>query len=238
MLKNKCNLLLCVLTLCSFTHPAFATLPVTISSPTPAISSSYNVGSSTTITHTITNNVSNLSFPITVSGISSPITRTTVANDCSHTLPAGTSTCDIGISIAPTLTNAGSSINQTLSVNYQGRTPLTSNLTFSVTVPVLIAAGEDDTGTSPPLLLASTNGSTAWSQITTTGFTTNGYFNAASCTGSGSSAICVAAGYDYTGTAPPLLVVSTDGGATWSKITPTGLTTSGFLNASGATGVS
>jgi hypothetical protein len=84
----------------------------------------------------------------------------------------------------------------------------------------------------------STNGGATWSKITTTGFTIDGDFVGASCTGNGSSAICIAAGQDNTGTQPPLLVESTDGGNTWSEITTTGFTTNGLFVKTAATGSS
>ena len=114
---------------------AFAGGPtVTMSGPTPTIASSYGAGISSTVIYTITNNVPN-SLPVTVSGITGAITRTTVANDCGTSLPAagttGPSTCNIGITITPTTAQIGSSISQTMEVNYQGRTPLTSDISFS-----------------------------------------------------------------------------------------------------------
>lgn len=111
-----------------FSH-AFAEEPVTLSGPVPAIPSTMNVGTSTTFIYTVTNHVPNQAFPLTVSGISIPVTRTSVAGDCGNVLQPGPSSCKIGITIAPT--QAGT-INQTLIVDYQGRTPLMSSISLSV----------------------------------------------------------------------------------------------------------
>jgi hypothetical protein len=115
---------------------ALALVPVTISDPSPAIADSYNRGDSQTIVYTITNNVPNRSFPITVSGMTAPLNRTIVANDCGGSLPKGPSTCNIGVLIAPTCASTGKWIKQNLSVNYQGRTPLVKNIAFSVVTPL------------------------------------------------------------------------------------------------------
>jgi hypothetical protein len=115
---------------CSST--AFATATVSLSAPNPAVLASYASNSSQTVIYTVTNNVPNKSFPFTISGISAPLSRTTVSNDCNQTIPAGPSTCNIGIAISPTAGEVGLTINQTLQLNYQGRTPLTSQLSFSV----------------------------------------------------------------------------------------------------------
>lgn len=111
--------------------PTLAMPPVTLSGPNPTLAVSYASNTSSSVTYTITNYVPQ-SFPITVSGLSNPIQRTSVANDCGSSLPAGPSTCDIGITISPTSAEAGATINQTLAINYQGRTTLTSPISFSV----------------------------------------------------------------------------------------------------------
>jgi hypothetical protein len=202
-------------------QPVFAIAPVTLSQPSPAIASSYATNSSTTITYTITNNVPNLSFPISVNGISGPVTRTTVSNDCGSALPKGPSTCQLGISIAPTSANAGNAFNQTLSINYQGRTPLESPVSFSVPstpsvgTTVLVAAGTNETD-GVPLVASSSNSGTTWSVKPISSNPSAGVLNAANCTGTGSTALCVAAGTDNSTGAEPMVVESIDGGTTWS----------------------
>jgi hypothetical protein len=271
---------------------ALAAVPVTISGPVPAISSNINVGDSNTITYTITNNVPGRSFPISIAGISTPVNRTLVANDCGSNLPAGPATCNIGIIIAPTSNNTGQTVNQILSVDYHGRTPLTANIQFSIlaapvttlliaagqntnsTAPLLAestasganwmvqpitgitssglfetsactgsgttaictAAGEDLTGTIPPILAQSTNGGTSWTNVSIPGITNNGEFFGSSCTGSGTTAICIAAGEDHNGTQPPLLVQSINGGANWAATTITGAPTDGSFSSASCTG--
>jgi hypothetical protein len=123
------------------TQSAFAAAPVSISGPEPAIASSYEADTAHIFTYTVTNNVVGKSFPITVSGISSPVSRTNgiaflpIDDDCKDALPEGPSTCVIRILIKPTTSNSGQSFNQVLSINYQGRTPLIENIAFSVPGP-------------------------------------------------------------------------------------------------------
>jgi DNA-binding beta-propeller fold protein YncE len=129
-MNKKRILLLISLFLSSST---FALQPVTISGPVPAIAPVYSAGSTHTLTYTITNRVPK-SLPVTVGGIFSSITRTLVANDCGMSLPpaVGTipSSCNIGISITPTQAEIGIRSNQILQIDYQGRTPLKTLISF------------------------------------------------------------------------------------------------------------
>src|SRR5437763_1842005 len=93
----------------------FAIEPVTLSAPTPSIATSYGTNSVNTVIYTVTNNVPS-ALPVKVSGISNGVSRTTVTNDCGNTMPAGPSTCNIGITINPSNAQAGTSIVQTLIV--------------------------------------------------------------------------------------------------------------------------
>lgn len=61
----------------------FANPPVILSGPTPTISPTYSVGISQTVMYTIINYVPKR-FPLTISGISKPLTRITVDNDCQN----------------------------------------------------------------------------------------------------------------------------------------------------------
>ena len=225
--------------LCLFAvQSVIAAVPVTMSGPSSAIASSYNAGDSNIFTYTITNNVPNKSFPITVSGISGPASRTTVTNDCGSNLPIGPSTCFIGMLIAPQAKDSNKSFNQTLLINYQGRVPLMSDIAFSVgsAGPVLTVAGQDLTGSSPPLLADSTDGGNTWAVISVSGLPASGHFQAASCTGSGSTAVCTAVGTDATGSSPPLLAVSTNGGNTWAVKSVAGLPVTGDFLSTSCTG--
>lgn len=114
-----------------FSTAIFAMPPVILSKPSPAIALTYNANTSNIITYTITNNVPK-SFPLTVSGISDGIQRTTVPGDCRNALPAGPSTCNIGINISPSSAQVGSTVSQTLKIDYQGRVPLTNSISYSV----------------------------------------------------------------------------------------------------------
>lgn len=105
--------------------------PVTLSGPVPPLSATYRDNSSDTVIYTITNYVPQ-TLPLSVSGISGSVSRTTVAGDCGNEIQAGPSTCNIGISISPTTAQVGSTVNQVLTINYQGRTTLQSPISFSV----------------------------------------------------------------------------------------------------------
>ncbi len=122
--------------------------PVTMSGPTPAIAPSYSVGISSTVIYTITNNVPKR-LPVTVSGITGAITRTTVANDCGATLPAAStsspSTCNIGVVITPTESEIGSAVSHTMLVDYGGRKPLTNTFSFTARQSFAYIAGRNGT---------------------------------------------------------------------------------------------
>lgn len=109
----------------------FAAPPVTLSEPSPPISAVYASQTATTVTYRIVNNVPK-QLPLTVGGLSDGLSRTTVTNDCGNTLPAGPAACNIGITISPLLAQAGSSVNQMLVIDFEGRTPLTTPISFSV----------------------------------------------------------------------------------------------------------
>jgi hypothetical protein len=110
----------------------WASEPVTLSSPNPPIAASYSSGSAQTVIYTVTNYV-NKALPVTVSGLSNGVSRTTVSNDCGNMMPAGPSTCQIGVLINPSSGQAGTTINQTMVIDYQGRTTLSSSIIFQVT---------------------------------------------------------------------------------------------------------
>jgi hypothetical protein len=101
---------------------------------------------------------------------------------------------------------------------------------------ICTAAGEDYAAGGQPLLVVSTNGGVSWAVPTIAGLPAVGTFSAASCTGSGPSAICTAAGEDYAAGGQPLLVVSTNGGASWAVPTIAGLPAEGTFNAASCTG--
>ena len=101
---------------------------------------------------------------------------------------------------------------------------------------VCTAVGEDYAGNMPPLLITTRNGGFSWTTPVITDMPRSGYFNSASCTGSGSTAICIAAGQDYDLAGPPLLYVSRDGAQTWTKLTSSDLPADGVFWNSSCTG--
>ncbi len=200
----------------------FAAAPVTISGPVPAITNSYAAGTTTSVIYTITNNIPNKRFPIVVSGISNPLSRVTVSNDCGNTLPSGPASCNVGVMIAPTNANKGQTIDQTLSINYQGRTPLTSRIHFSVPTSalnsLLVAGGSALTKLF--LTYSSDNGNTWLTPAVPVSGSAS--FNSSSCFDSGLNASCVVAGYDFS-TSVPYLYMTTDNGITWNSKSISGL---------------
>lgn len=101
---------------------------------------------------------------------------------------------------------------------------------------VCVAAGQHTAiGLNEFLLAVSTDGANTWNAVTTIpGFTDGASLNAVSCTGTGTTAICVAAGQDES-TSSPLSIISTDGGNTWN-IGPS-LINSGQFNAVSCSGL-
>jgi hypothetical protein len=139
---------------------AFAIPPVTLSSPTPAITSQYLVNSKAFLTYTISNYAPK-PFTLTITGISPPVRRVQASsNDCGYGIPAGNpthpSTCNIGISINPRASDS-SSISQTLVVDYQGRTPLESGISFTISQFGILGALGNCTGGSTGRLFCDNN---------------------------------------------------------------------------------
>jgi photosystem II stability/assembly factor-like uncharacterized protein len=99
---------------------------------------------------------------------------------------------------------------------------------------ICIALGKDITH-HRPLLIVSTNDSNAWNIKEISGPKRDGFFTSASCTGSGTSAVCIAGGMDMTHHLP-LLAVSTDGGDHWAFTTVSGISADGILNSVSCTG--
>lgn len=228
-----------LISLSSFSlHSAMAMVPFTLSDPVPALSSSYTQGSSNTYIYTLTNNVPNLTQPITVYGISNPVSRVTVANDCGNTMPRGPSTCNIGIQIAPTVVDSGQLINQILSVGYFGRTPLQKTIQFSVpatTLSAMLTAAGQGSSTNP-ILAQSVDGGNTWSMVSNiVGLPVNGSLSAASCTGGLSTPWCVAGGNNIS-TSRPLLIQSVDRGQTWETQVVGQNLNNGVINATSCSG--
>ncbi len=107
---------------------------------------------------------------------------------------------------------------------------------------VCIATGLQGSALTPtPLIAVSKNGGT-WNVFTSFPSITQGLFTAASCTGNGATAVCVAAGWQGSiipsSTTPPLLVVSTDGGTSWTVQTLSAPQFGLFLGAGSSGGAS
>lgn len=90
-----------------------------------------------------------------------------------------------------------------------------------------------DVAAGRPLLVVGTVDGTSWSVAADITAFTNVTLNTTSCTGSGSSAVCVAAGKD---SSAPFIALSIDGGITWSRQTISGLPAVGEFKASSCTG--
>ena len=98
---------------------------------------------------------------------------------------------------------------------------LTSNGIFTAaactgTAPSVVctAAGDDTSGSGAALLVVSPDGTNTWSVVS--GVPASGVYNATSCTGSGSTSFCIAAGVDNSLPNTASIIQSTDGGHTWT----------------------
>lgn len=90
-----------------------------------------------------------------------------------------------------------------------------SHVSCTGTAATAVCATVGGTQSGSPMLAVSTNGGNTWNVPTIPDFPSLGWIDEVSCTGDGSTAICVAGGFDYDVNLP-LLVVSTDGGNTWA----------------------
>jgi len=227
-----------------FVNSAMAGIPVTISAPQPALASRYDMGNLVPNIFTVTNNVPQHSFPLTVSGITGAINRIAVNNDCGSVIPSGPSTCQIGILISPQRTDEDSTISQHLAIDYQGRSLLSTTISFTVPplifpAQIAIAVGNYNSAPQYPLLAQVVQGPLRWRYVVDntflpTGYSDNGVFLGASC----SENICTSGGsyLHSNGNTYPLLVQTTDNGNNWlfkmdSTITPTDFGNQGGFNA-------
>ena len=104
---------------------------------------------------------------------------------------------------------------------------------------VCTAAGKadpDGAGSLPLLAVSRDNGDT-WNAAAIPPFAQNTQFNTTSCTGSGDTAICLAAGSLPSSFVTPVLIQSTDGGQNWSAVTVGNLPANGTFIASSCTGI-
>lgn len=107
--------------------------------------------------------------------------------------------------------------------------------TGSGATAICVAAGQDNTGLNPAMIAVSMDGGTTWTNTPITGNPDNGQFFGADCTGSNATAVCVAVGRDLV-TNAPLIVVSMDGGTTWTTRSAAGATNNGAYEGVSCTG--
>ena len=119
-----------------------------LTGPLPAVQSTYDLQTSQTIYYRVYNNASGFRPPITVTGISGAISRVTAINDCGDYLPTAGTYCQIGVQIFPQNQDAGQTVNQTLSIDYQSRVPLTSKIQFQVSASVLSTSNPSNVTTN------------------------------------------------------------------------------------------
>lgn len=86
-----------------------------------------------------------------------------------------------------------------------------------------------------PLVFVTQDGAVSWSSKTVTGIVGGGVLRGVSCTGNGASAVCAAAGIDFT-TFAAALAVTQDGASTWVAKTIQGTGASTILNAASCVG--
>lgn len=109
------------------------------------------------------------------------------------------------------------------------------NVTFKTATGIGIGVGNDITNTRG-LVALTTNGGLAWSTVTLTPTPTNIVFSAGTCVGSGTTAVCLAAGQN-TSTNAPSLYGSMDSGTSWESEVVTDQPATGIYNAVACTGL-
>lgn len=127
----------------------------------------------------------------------------------------------------------------TLSLFLFAATIFISQSTFAASSSaVLMAAGEDLTGDAPLLVVSNDGGGQNWVVKSIAGLpSTRGVFHASSCTGSDSSAICIAAGTGAKGAFDaPMLAVSINAGNTWAAKSMAGAPNHGEFHTASCTG--
>ena len=189
----------------------------------------YTLNSITT-NHTVS--VTFFNMPVTVTpsaganGSISPSTAQTVNSGGSLTF---TATPNTNYLVSQWLLD-GTSV-QTGGTSYT-LTNITANHTLQVTfksttvtgIGIAVGYSGSSLSTGSALLAQTTNGSQNWSVISTSPPGSTNYFSTGSCTGSGSDAICIAAGTYYNFPLYyPLLQATTDSGNSWSTISTTSL---------------
>jgi len=127
---------------------------------------------------------------------------------------------ELAMGLLVTSLDGGNTWNRVTSVGNGGIPGLSTLITSSCAESTCVAVGINF-ATSAPFFIASLDGGNTWNKVTNVGnggLPANGQLTAASCSGE----ICVVAGFDGTGTEPPLIITSLNGGSTWNKVTNVG----------------
>lgn len=146
-------------------------------------------------------------------GITNPTTKKmiTINNNCSSPLGSGAS-CTFQVIINSNNNLSGNiQISPTVCAYHQAicaQPTVNNRVQVSVIPEINIATGEDYSDVDqifPPMIAFSNDNGKSWSKVdpASTGYSTAGYFSAASCIGT----FCVAVGGSTSGPQPPLLVI-------------------------------
>lgn len=137
---------------------------------------------------------------------------------------------------APTLAqnfNVGLPITDWSNVTVPGQTTFGFYNTVTCgqagTSPYIALAVGTDNNTNNGTIAQSTDSGASWNLVTISGLATNTDFSSASCTGNGPATMCVAAGSNES-TTVPLIVQTTNNGASWSFVTVPGIPTNPYFN--------
>lgn len=212
---------------------------ITETSPFPA---QVAVSSTTVAVYTVTNNASKVSVtPVDQTQYPKGISRLSTST-CGSLLGPGQS-CTVELQLQAT------SIPQTISFALkQWAKPSADGVQLPISVSVTssqpaqsdlsVAVGHAGLGSSRQAAVAvSTNRAVNWESAAVTGLPLTGQLNAASCTGSGSTAICIGAGEGSANISGPLLLVqSVDGGANWAVQEIMGSLPNAIFNGASCTG--
>lgn len=190
-------------------------LAITPISPFPAEITASTI---TTAVYKVTNTASTISVtPVDQTAYPSGVTRLNNASTCGSLLPHGQS-CII------TLQLQAPSTAQTISFDLRQRaSPSADGVQLPISIQVMphtgdisIAAGLQGLSISAfvPLLASSSDRAGSFNNVALPSSIASGLMTAASCTGSGASAICAVAGVTLPGVIPYMLV-SLNGGDSW-----------------------
>jgi hypothetical protein len=134
-----------------------------LSSPTPAITTTVVSGTSQIISYTLTNTGMATITSVSISGYSGSVSLS--SNTCTGSV-APSASCTFTLSIAPEAEDIGTVPQQTISVNYGGASPLTTMVgPLTVTNPAMVAVGRQLAPSVAPIAYASTDLGQTWTDI-------------------------------------------------------------------------